>query len=282
MPDVLVDRDELTEWLPEFIDLYAQRPIKRNLEGMEFNHSFAVYAVCKKLQPTTIIESGVWKGRTTWLLRQCCPRARLECIDPEPHVRAYTAENASYHTPDFIELDWSHCDPETTLIVFDDHQNAYARVMEMRWWGFRHAVFEDNYPCGQGDCYSLRKVRAGCGHPKRQMSPAHARAAGTLVRAALTEPVLRSVYPRQHVVRKPNTVDRAALARNLAIYQELPPVLRYDTNPWGEAWRDGAASVEPLFAGFDDSPQPQALRAVEEDEPDRAFRYAYPCYVRLT
>ena len=46
---------------------------------------------------------------------------------------------------------------------FDDHQNAYKRLQQCKWFGFRHVVFEDNYPSGQGDSYSLKQAFANAG-----------------------------------------------------------------------------------------------------------------------
>ncbi|MHB8840028.1 MAG: hypothetical protein ACYC7F_13885, partial [Gemmatimonadaceae bacterium] len=167
----LLTRQQLLDLLPEFVARYPARPIGNNEGGMHFNHAFAAFAVARHLMPRTIVESGVWKGQSTWLFEQACPQARLVCLDPNPGVREYSSPRAEYRTDDFALLDWSGVERESALCFFDDHQNCFQRLIEMKWWGFRRAIFEDNFPCGEGDCYSLRHALAGFGHPHLQMSP---------------------------------------------------------------------------------------------------------------
>merc|ERR1719454_2080669 len=69
--------DELKAAIPEFAKLYGQRPIVYNRNGMNFNHAFALWFTAVKLQPKYIIESGVFHGQTTWLLRQAAPAAQI-------------------------------------------------------------------------------------------------------------------------------------------------------------------------------------------------------------
>lgn len=40
----------------------------------------------------------------------------------------------------------------------------------MKWWGFNLAIFEDNYPSGEGDAYSLKQVKEKSGHENIQLS----------------------------------------------------------------------------------------------------------------
>lgn len=165
-----LDREKAVAAIPEFLDLYSRKPITDNSGGMGFNHSFATWYMLRELQPSTVIESGVWKGHSTWLIERACPDAQLYPLDLNFSRLEYKSEKATYIQEDFARCDWSGIDPETTVGFFDDHQNAYARLKELWWVGIRHAIFEDNFPCGQGDCYSLRHVQAGYGHPHLQMS----------------------------------------------------------------------------------------------------------------
>ena len=55
-------REELFNSLEEFAELYEKRPIKDNEGGMKAAQMFYAWFVVKELQPTTIIESGVWYG----------------------------------------------------------------------------------------------------------------------------------------------------------------------------------------------------------------------------
>ena len=54
------------DFLDDFISLYEKRPIKYNKGGMLFTHMFYFYLILKNLKPELIIESGVFKGQSTW------------------------------------------------------------------------------------------------------------------------------------------------------------------------------------------------------------------------
>lgn len=151
--------DDAKNYIDEFMNLYEHRPIQNNKGGMLSSHLFWAWYVMKKRQPKFIIESGVFKGQGTWAFRQACPQASIFSIDPRLDKRVYIDDEVKYFDVDFNEIDWAKLvNPLQTVIFFDDHQNAYTRLQQMNWMGFKEAMFEDNYPVGTGDVYSLNKV----------------------------------------------------------------------------------------------------------------------------
>lgn len=246
MKTFCLDRDQAKAALPEFIELYRSRPIARNRLGMGFNHCFATWFILREMQPKLVVESGVWRGQSTWLIEQAVPDTEIVAIDPHPEARVYTSRRARYETTDFSRLDWSHANVENAVVFFDDHQNAYERLKDMHWLGFRHAIFEDNYPCGEGDFYSLRHLRHGFGHPHMQMSPAYARTPREILKRWFVEPLLRRLGPAQKLIVQPNDADRANLAPHLEAYIEFPAVFLADRNNWGGDWRGPHEPVPPL------------------------------------
>ena len=151
--------DELKQSIPEFLKLYNSRPLKDNQGGMESPHMFATWFMLKKNNPKNVIESGIWKGQGTWLIENTLPNATIFSIDIDLSIREYISEKVRYFEKDFNEIDWSIIEnKEDTLLFFDDHQNALARIKEGKEFGFKQFIFEDNYPVKQGDCYSLKKA----------------------------------------------------------------------------------------------------------------------------
>jgi len=149
-------RKDLLESLDEFMELYKKRPIVNNRGGMGAPHCFATYFMMKFLNKPFIIESGVWKGQSTWLIENICPNSKLLCIDPNLYYRQYISREAEY-----TKIDWKNLDiknTKNTLCFFDDHQNALERVQSAIKRGFKHLIFEDNYPIGRGDCISLKQI----------------------------------------------------------------------------------------------------------------------------
>jgi len=152
-------REELIGALTEFADLYKKRPIDNNHGGMKAPQMFAAWFMSRKLQPTSIIESGVWLGQGTWFFERACPSAKIICIEPNIQRIQYKTDDALYIQTDFSQVSWKdYVNCETTLCFFDDHQNALSRLEVATPQGFKHLMFEDNYPIIQGDCVSLKTI----------------------------------------------------------------------------------------------------------------------------
>ena len=64
-----------------FIPIYKTRPIKKNYHGMMFPHMFATFFILRKLKPELVIESGVYKGQSTWLIEAALPECKILCLD---------------------------------------------------------------------------------------------------------------------------------------------------------------------------------------------------------
>ncbi|KAL9350723.1 hypothetical protein Peur_057978 [Populus x canadensis] len=166
---------DLLKGLEEFAPIYETRPIKNNIYGMGFDHSFGLWFIAKWLKPVLMIESGVFKGHSTWVLRQAMPDTPIISLSPRHPGKylkkgpAYVDGNCTYFAGkdfvDFGNVDWKSVmnkhgitDISRVLIFFDDHQNELKRVKQALNAGFRHLVFEDNYDTGTGDHYSLRQI----------------------------------------------------------------------------------------------------------------------------
>ncbi|KAG2598209.1 uncharacterized protein LOC120707110 [Panicum virgatum] len=166
---------DLLNGLEEFVPIYETRPIKNNMYGMGFDHSFGLWFMARWLKPDLMIESGAFKGHSTWVLRQAMPNTRIISLSPrhpEKYIKkgpAYVDGNCTYLAGkdfvDFGSVDWEKLlrnhgisDPSKVLVFFDDHQSELKRLKQALKAGFRHLIFEDNYDTGTGDHYSLRQI----------------------------------------------------------------------------------------------------------------------------
>jgi trans-aconitate methyltransferase len=126
----------------------------------------------KVLQPTSIIESGVNAGQSTYFMRAASPVAHIYPIDPadEPICdqgsswidSAADQNKSTYYTgsnfKDLGDIDWGSkiksgkMDPQKTLVFLDDHCKVFDRCWNVLMkYGFRHAMLlEDNYKAGEG------------------------------------------------------------------------------------------------------------------------------------
>lgn len=243
---------------------------------MGLSHSFATWFILRRMEPSLVVESGVWKGHSTWLIEQACPQARLVCLDPDFSRLEYRSSKAQYLSRDFAEVDWSEFDTSRAIGFFDDHQNEYARLKDLWWAGFRHAIFEDNFPCGEGDCYSLKHVMAGFGHPRPQMSESYrSRGWWSRKRELLREGRIAWLGVRQQLIVPPNSADRGNLHRRLESYLEFPPLLLGERTVWKTDWSGPYSTPAPLLRDGKD-PLAAAVRRLDGD-----LFYGYLAYVAL-
>ena len=265
-------RADILQRIDEFSSIYADRPIGDNYAGMKAPHMFAVWFMAKSLQPDLIVESGIWKGQSTWLLEVACPQAKLISIDLELDAREYISDKAIYSDRDFSEQDWSEI-TDRSLVFFDDHQNAYRRLQQCKWFGIKHAIFEDNYPASQGDFYSLKKAFSSAGFDPVAPTAGSARAlldrlAGRFGRSLLD---LSGQYETIRV--SPNVIDARMLEAHLETYFEFPPVIKPERTRWGDLWDDSYPTPEPLLK----RPEKPSHRPFLEE----AKWYTWICYVKL-
>lgn len=260
-------KDEIIAAIPEFLKIYAQRPIDVNKSGMRSPHMFATWFMIKKLQPSAVIESGVLRGQGTWIIDKAVPNAKLFCIEPNVETKdmAFLSPNGQYFKKDFTKIPWDEMgiDKSNTLVFIDDHMNAFARIKQAKERGFTHMIFEDNYPVGRGDCYSLKKAFAEAGYqPKRKKD--------------WKNRLRRIIYwnhPRFHEV-KANADDAKLLREWLEVYREFPPVFKPEHTRWKDAWTDERYPTEEPVFGADIDPQFSVFK-------DDAKNYSFICYAKL-
>lgn len=207
--------DNIEESIEAFYQVYQKMPVIDNAYGMRSCHLFLAWHSLRQLKPSFIIESGVYKGLGTWWLEQACPEAKIFCIDIDYSNIEYKSPSAVYLHEDFTKHTWDDIDKNDTVIFFDDHQNALQRLMQMKWMGFRKAIFEDNYAPYCGDCYSCKKMLAQTGNQWGWDSI------------------------------EPNPFDRHFFIQNLKTYQQFPAVFRLAKNRFGFPWTEDALLEKP-------------------------------------
>jgi hypothetical protein len=117
-----------------------------------------------------------------------------------------------------------------------------------KWFGFKHLVFEDNYPVSQGNCYSPKKIFANAGFMPENTDASQA-------------------IP-------PNDADAQFLIKNTEIYNELPPVFKLAQTRWNDPWDDvNYPTPQPLL---DNITQPWQQIFLQE-----AIYYTWMCYLKL-
>ena len=127
---------------------------------------FSLFFMLRKLSPSVVVESGVWNGLSTKLIRKTLgPDVTIICLDPRPIPPSGFKDwnpNTIYHVGaefiDFEHLDLSKYDPATIFAFFDCHTNAALRLYQSKQKGISHLFFNDNYPKFCGSHYTLEHL----------------------------------------------------------------------------------------------------------------------------
>ena len=72
---------------------------------MQFSSMFYFYFILKNKKPSFVIESGVYKGQSTWLIENTLPESEILSIDIDLNQREYISNKAKYSSVDF-NIDW--------------------------------------------------------------------------------------------------------------------------------------------------------------------------------
>lgn len=255
-------REEMSESVAEFLELYESRPITHNPGGMGLNHSWAVWFLTRKLQPDVVVESGVLRGHSTWLIENAWPEARIKCFDVSFKLLEYRSEHADYFEGDLRSFDWSNTDlGPRSLCLLDDHQNAYRRIVDLNFLGIKRFIVEDNYPVGEGDFYSLQHMAAGVGFTSQQMSE---RTRSRMKRSKLkkleqSDQQFKQIGLDQARLVEPNTADWATLNSRAETIETIPPIALEPLNRWGFPHEGRFSTPEPLL-GVDELPDSPNLQ----------------------
>ena len=151
-----LDVETIARYVDEFRDVYLESPITMNSGGANFPSGVNLYLMARCLAPELIVESGVYKGQSSYFLAAACPSATIHAFDPNLRELGHPTPGVIYHEQDWMNAD-IRCEPVgANLCFFDDHQSQAQRVIQAHQRGFRHVIVDDSWPI---------ETVTGCGWP---------------------------------------------------------------------------------------------------------------------
>ena len=275
-----INYEIIKSYLEEFREIYKERPIKNNDGGMKSTHMFYCWLTAKLLSPELIVESGTYKGASAWLFKTACPKAKVLSFDVVPEYRTYTTKGVEYYDYDISRHNWINL-PSNSLIFFDDHQNAYTRLQQCKWFGFQNVIFEDNYPVKQGDCYSIKKIKSGKGFLPEFQKKSSINNYQKIIQKIASKLTNLPSQTEQYtdISIKENMHDNFFLEKNISEFIEFPPLYKSQFTRWGDSWNDeDYPTSEPVLGEISE----EEINSSDDFYKSECKFYTWICYLKLS
>jgi len=152
--------------LNHFIEKIYIPQYTNNNGGMGAPDLFTLWFSLNKYKPKIVIESGVWNGISTHLIRKTLPECKIICLDPRnipPNGYIDRNVNTKYFMGDkfidFKDLQLNNFNPDDIFCFFDCHQNAYNRLCQCLKKNIKKIFLNDNYPVNCGSHYTIEHLK---------------------------------------------------------------------------------------------------------------------------
>lgn len=135
---------QIAALIDEYDKVFFSWPYQNLEGGFGYNNGLFLFAFVRFVNPEVVIESGCWRGLTTYLLDAASsPHARLYCFDINLSLLKYRSPKAEYHQHD-IENHALDIRQRRTVAFFDDHVSHLKRLRFSERHGIRFSVFDDD------------------------------------------------------------------------------------------------------------------------------------------
>jgi len=125
-----------------FDEIYQGRPDQAEVGSSGYSNLLNLYKICERLKPELIVESGTWKGNSSWLFHHFAP---VICHDIQFIKLMWRSPDITYIKEDIGNYDYRG-NPDSTLYFFDDHISQEQRLEWCIKNEVKHCVFDDNQP----------------------------------------------------------------------------------------------------------------------------------------
>ncbi len=124
---------------------YKKNFIENNYGGMGFNNSLFIFIFLCHLDIDLIIESGVWKGYSTYLFDKYPKKIKKILFDINFDELKYISKSAEYCEFDITKYEFKKIKKfKKVLAFYDDHVSQYDRLKLSFEKNFSYLIFDDD------------------------------------------------------------------------------------------------------------------------------------------
>ena len=289
----MFDNFELKKNFFQFLKIYKERPIKNNTSGIGIEHAFALFTILRKIKPTNVIESGVFKGMSTWIIEKALPDSKIFCIEPNLNKIEYFSNNAKYFQKDITLINWENLEKKKTLVFFDDHVCFSERINFLRKNNFKHVTFDDNLPSSALGYISPRSIVSEIFiNPKKKINYIYIlRLLKYLIKFYFTESqnYKKIIFKKKYVEFHFKDYDESIIykckkfKRNMKNYYEFPPLVKFDGKKrFSQHIKKYNLDCEKILGNVADPIFDKKIEELKEYENELGIQYGNFCYYEFS
>ena len=138
------DKSEVEGYLDEFDYVFGKSPIKEHESGFGYNEGVFFYTLLKIINPEIVIESGVMKGFTTYLIDAATHNdCKIFSYDINFENNMFNSKKATY-----VNTDITNKIPliknKKTVALWDDHTSQMDRLKFSQKYNIQYNFFDDD------------------------------------------------------------------------------------------------------------------------------------------
>ena len=137
-------KKSIPKYIDEYCKVFSATPIKDMNSGFGFNEGLFLFCIIKVINPTLVIESGIMKGFTTYLIDAATDdKCIINCYDISFENIQYRSKKASYFQND-ISQNSPNIENQKVLAFWDDHTSQLDRLEFAIKNNIKYNIFDDD------------------------------------------------------------------------------------------------------------------------------------------
>ena len=122
------NKNNIEKYIDEYCEVFSKTPIKDMNSGFGFNEGLFLFCIIKIIKPTLVIESGIMKGFTTYIIDSATEvDSIINCYDINFDNIEYRSKKAKYFNND-INQNPPNLKNHRVLAFWDDHTSQLDRL----------------------------------------------------------------------------------------------------------------------------------------------------------
>ena len=137
-------KNKIFQYVEEYCNSFINTPIRDLNSGFGFNEGLFLFCLIKIIKPTLIIESGIMKGFTTYLIDAASDKnCLIKCFDINIENIEYKSKKAEYNNFD-ITASPPDIKNHKVLAFWDDHTSQLDRLEFSLKNNIKFNIFDDD------------------------------------------------------------------------------------------------------------------------------------------